>query len=458
MATSSSDATSLALTGLLSALAILVACALPASRDRDPQEEATSAAAPLGPVIGEGPVLLITGNEHGAIRPCGCSKPVLGGLDRRATAVGAARERLGIVVPVSGGDMIVATGRQQQLKFEAFLMALAAMGYQAFAPGPGEFLLGLEYLREAEALAGFPFVCANVRTGGARPFTDLVALEGLPWSVTGLTPPMPEVPSVEVADPAQILSATLASLAPDARLLVLWSGTEDGARSLARSVPEASRARVVVAFGGPYGTPALLPDEGGVTVLTYAGKGQYLALVRLPPKPIVESIKLPESLPADELAAAILQGYRDAVRGENLLANVPRVPGPAKYVGDDACIECHEVSNTLLAPSAHKHAFASLQRTGDDADPECVKCHVTGWAVQGAFESFESTPELVNVNCEACHGPSGRHADLLEPTPGGHLGAPFCLVCHDPDNSPAFDFERYWPKIAHPPIEEEEGG
>jgi hypothetical protein len=33
-----------------------------------------------------------------------------------------------------------------------------------------------------------------------------------------------------------------------------------------------------------------------------------------------------------------------------------------------------------------------------------------------------------------------------------------CLKCHDFDNSPKFDFEKYWPEIAHPIPESEKSG
>ena len=122
-----------------------------------------------------------------------------------------------------------------------------------------------------------------------------------------------------------------------------------------------------------------------------------------------------------------------------------------KYVGDAACIECHEDSCRLLDPTPHERAWASLTVTGDHHDPECVSCHVTGWGDQTGFISEARTPKLINVTCEACHGPGERHVDLQDPMPGGKLGKGFCKKCHDADNSPHFDFKKYWPKIAHPP-------
>jgi hypothetical protein len=71
--------------------------------------------------------------------------------------------------------------------------------------------------------------------------------------------------------------------------------------------------------------------------------------------------------------------------------------------------------------------------------------------------------------CENCHGPGSDHTDLesrykmdrksvefeqlvqsrreMQLT---ELNAkPVCIRCHDFENSPQFDFEKYWPKVKH---------
>ena len=105
----------------------------------------------------------------------------------------------------------------------------------------------------------------------------------------------------------------------------------------------------------------------------------------------------------------------------------------------------------VLDPTPHEHAWASLKATNDHHDPECVACHVTGWGDSSGFITEASTPKLINVTCEACHGPGEEHNNLQTKTPNGKLGKQFCVKCHDPDNSPKFDFDKYWPKIQHPP-------
>ena len=133
---------------------------------------------------------------------------------------------------------------------------------------------------------------------------------------------------------------------------------------------------------------------------------------------------------------------------EGLLQHVPVFDEAASdYVGSEACLACHKESHAVWAQSGHARAWAALTATNDHKDPECVGCHVVGWGVAGGFDPVALTP--VDVQCETCHGPGGDHIRIMKPTPAGKLGERFCIKCHDLENSPKFEFETYWPKIAH---------
>jgi len=83
-----------------------------------------------------------------------------------------------------------------------------------------------------------------------------------------------------------------------------------------------------------------------------------------------------------------------------------------------------------------------------DFNPECIGCHVVGFKKKDGFADNATTPALANVQCEACHGPAGRH--LENPAvPYGRAGKSACLPCHTRENSPSFDFNVYWPRIRH---------
>ena len=107
-------------------------------------------------------------------------------------------------------------------------------------------------------------------------------------------------------------------------------------------------------------------------------------------------------------------------------------------------------------------------------DPECVKCHVTGWeptdkfCYESGFVSPAKTPQMLDVGCETCHGPGGAHTAAEQ---GGNMELQkklqkalvitkeeaadarskkmSCYSCHDLDNSPDFKFQEYWPEVEH---------
>src|SRR5206468_12752359 len=56
--------------------------------------------------------------------------------------------------------------------------------------------------------------------------------------------------------------------------------------------------------------------------------------------------------------------------------------------------------------------FRSSLAKGDKwKDPECVRCHVTGYHQPGGFDDPEKSPHMTNVQCEICHGMGGGHPE-----------------------------------------------
>ncbi len=83
-------------------------------------------------------------------------------------------------------------------------------------------------------------------------------------------------------------------------------------------------------------------------------------------------------------------------------------PAAATYLGAAKCKMCHSKQHATWMKMKHSGAISSLSAE-EQKKPECVKCHVTGYGEPGGFESMEKTPDLANVQCEACHGPGSNH-------------------------------------------------
>jgi hypothetical protein len=121
-----------------------------------------------------------------------------------------------------------------------------------------------------------------------------------------------------------------------------------------------------------------------------------------------------------------------------------------KYVGSDACKECHESEYRNFVTYAKKStSFKSIDRVRkgltDDQIKECYFCHTTGYGKAGGFVSPEKTPHLKNAGCEVCHGPGEFHIKTKNPKEmKRHLTIKDCEACHTPERVRAF---RYKPLI-----------
>jgi len=118
------------------------------------------------------------------------------------------------------------------------------------------------------------------------------------------------------------------------------------------------------------------------------------------------------------------------------------------YLTATACASCHAAAFEAYQRSAHANALETLTRANQDYNPECVKCHVTGFDQPNGFVSARQTPELANVQCEACHGNGAEHVSNPQ-QPFGKVPPRNCFTCHTKENSPDFAFFKYWDKIRH---------
>jgi nitrate/TMAO reductase-like tetraheme cytochrome c subunit len=82
-----------------------------------------------------------------------------------------------------------------------------------------------------------------------------------------------------------------------------------------------------------------------------------------------------------------------------------------KFVGAEKCKGCHPQQYKDFESRKFTKAWAVLQMRGKTKDPECLKCHVTGYGKAGGFVSDEETPQLRYKQCEACHGAGSVHAN-----------------------------------------------
>jgi hypothetical protein len=83
-------------------------------------------------------------------------------------------------------------------------------------------------------------------------------------------------------------------------------------------------------------------------------------------------------------------------------------PKAGAYLGAQKCSTCHPVEYQDFEKRKFNKSWKILKMRGEEKNPECLKCHTTGYG-KGGFISEEETPNLLGKQCEACHGPGGAH-------------------------------------------------
>lgn len=107
-----------------------------------------------------------------------------------------------------------------------------------------------------------------------------------------------------------------------------------------------------------------------------------------------------------------------------------------KYVGEKSCKACHKVEYDSWLTTPHANAWSVL-KPEEQKNPVCASCHMTG---KTAADSM-----IVNVSCEACHGPGSEYKSMkamkdhaLSVAAGVlPVDEKTCLQCHN-KNSPTF--------------------
>lgn len=134
----------------------------------------------------------------------------------------------------------------------------------------------------------------------------------------------------------------------------------------------------------------------------------------------------------------------------------PPEPGQPRYVGIKACVKCHKQAVQFWQHTVHARAWKTLVEVDKQYNYDCTGCHVTGFQQAGGSNLGNvEKAGLVDVQCEVCHGPGGRHvaeAGLEEPKSLIRRPADnFCADnCHTREHSDTFELVPYLRDILGP--------
>jgi hypothetical protein len=403
--------------------------------------------------------LVISGEMHGYIMPCGCSSPQVGGLERRYNFIQSLKEKGWAVVGVDVGDIAQHRGPlalpnvQGLLKYKLGMESLKEMGYTALAHGEFDASLPLD-VALAEYSLNNPV--PTVLLGNLKDRDEQFPGEQAAWKVDGpkggiqlgiagvvgpsvaekIKDPKVVFPEGSVAKelPAILRAMRANKVKPDLYVL-LYQGTPKEARACAKAFPD---FQVILCLGETDEPPGKPEKVGDTLIITIGHKGKYVGIVginktgREKPKyelryqlvALGEEYITPDGSVAKQPVLRKLEEYTRELKRENYLAKYGQVKHPMQlgldadkmptYVGSAKCKGCHEHAYEIWEKSPHSHAYEDLVNAKRPSlrqyDGECIVCHTVGFSFVSGFQNEDKTPNLKNVGCESCHGPGSQHA------------------------------------------------
>lgn len=370
--------------------------------------------APAFASAGDGALtIMYTGAIRGELEPCGCSPETQsGGLARLSEFVKSQKGK-GDLILIDAGNSMPDDTPQGRLKAQAIVRSFIEMGYGAAA----FFKKDMSFHEDASRLSKDKLFTV---TAGSKP----KRIERGPFKIN------------ISADPAAHEKGMLNILLTE--------------RKSSSIEPDGKWDIIITSSGENIEEPLV---KGDAAIISGYPKGQKLGILKVRPgkkgKPEIISHRwqtLGNDIKDDERVRSILNEY-DREVAELMKAEEEKSAHPeSPYLGAKSCIDCHQPFAEQWMGTKHSGAFATLEKRGKSKDPECVKCHVTGYADKG-FISITATPELAGVQCEACHGPGKEHVKDFRPM--RPVNEAVCVTCHTQDNSPRFDYKTYHERIAH---------
>jgi len=390
------------------------------------------------------------------------------------------------------GDFYGGAGAFNEPKSHLVARMMGYLGYDAIAVGEMDLNYGLEKLVADVEQFDLNVTCANIIAKGvtapsAEPSARLqeefetvfppylvVERNGVRFGFVGLLAPetksrgVGEEGEIEamtyiIKDPWEMAPIFLAEAKENCDFLILLAHMDQF--DLEMRLPDFPEIDLVIRGHNAQNWQSIEPVMvGTVPVYLATAQGQNIGNLRFAldsDMKVVDSNNkvyfLDAEVPDDTVVAAMLDRYEEESKKqqkilfakEQLKASSASGATGDIYLGVGSCMKCHADAFDAYTRTRHARAYRTLSAQFVHRDANCVGCHVTGYGEKGGFGGIRrlgAPVDLIDVQCEACHGPGIDHS-----RDGSYRSAAVesCVRCHNGEQDPDFDYEEAWKKIAH---------
>jgi hypothetical protein len=350
-----------------------------------------------------------------------------------------------------------------RLKAELITQIFKQIGIDAVNVGELDLVLGINYLKELEKKYDFPFISANLVDDKDSPIFKRYIIKKINgknvgiFGVIGDTSEMATKVSEITKDAATIQDPLKAAES----IVKELEGKVDYMIALTHQGPNrdwviARRVKGIdLVVGGHDNQKTKEPFEADKTLIVQAGeKGQYQGILEVTMDEAKTShntlVPFGDEVANDPKVKAMISAYNDKV------ADIYGGASQSKPAADvklrlTACEQCHADQVKQWKTSDHARAYDTLVKKSKQFDPKCLACHTTRFEQPEGFSMKQQQMELVNIQCESCHGFAKEHLSDMKPIPTPKPAMALCIKCHTADRCPDFekDVKKLYAKIKH---------
>ena len=398
---------------------------------------------------------------------------------------------------ISGGDFLYKLAdykqvdnqlyrTQMEAKAQLIVHAYNLFGYEAAAVGECDLVFGLDSLLKLAAKMKFPLLCANLvrEEDGSLIFKPSVIIEKNGFKV-GVTSVLMEtlsasfmakiVPGTKVLPPVETLAEEVAKIRDQVDVVFVLAHVNR--KNVERITAEIPGVDIVLEPNSFLGNSVIWINEGKHFVqsndkllLKIDGQGAHIGRLDIAFKGRGKAWAPSEKATADAnlytgqdislgphwghnpgMAKMMKQYQRNTRRFVETALDTTFKPSE-DYLTVEMCGGCHEAQTKFWEGTGHAHAYATLEKSGDEFRYDCMPCHVLGYGE--TFMNAHEVGRYKNVQCESCHGTNQRHPEDPERFGWKKVDDTKCWGCHNPmETRVRFDPAEAIPKIACPKLE-----
>jgi hypothetical protein len=351
-----------------------------------------------------------------------------------------------------------------KIKAETIAEIYKHIGIDAVNVGELDLVLGVDFLKELQKKYDLPFVSANLVDDKGAPIFQRYVIKkvndknigifGIIGDTSEMVSKVNDITkgTVSIQDPLQAAESIVKELTGKVDYVIALTH-----QAMNRNWVIARRVKGIdLVVGGHDKQKTKDPSDADGTLIVESGeKGQYLGILEVTMDGAKTAqntlVPLGDDIANDTAVKAMITAYNDKIADLFGGSTEGKPAASSVALRLTACEPCHAPMVEKWKTTDHAKAYETLVKKSKQFDPKCLSCHTVRFEQPEGFNMKEQQMELVNVQCESCHGYAKDHLANMTPIPTPQPTIELCIKCHTPDRCPNFkeDAQVVFDKIKH---------